>query len=61
MDDILNKPNLKIESEYIYIPLKFWFCNEINNPLPIIALQYSEIYLDIKIFLRPNTFTNSFY
>jgi len=44
-----NKPNIKIESEYIYIPLKFWFCNEICKALPIIALQYSTIYIDVKI------------
>jgi hypothetical protein len=48
LDDIFNKPNLKIDSEVIYIPLKFWFCNESNKPLPLIAMQYSEIYIDIK-------------
>lgn len=48
LDSILNKPNLKIESEYIYIPLKFWFCLDNEKPLPIIALQNSEIYIDIK-------------
>jgi hypothetical protein len=47
-DDNMNKPNLKIESEKIYIPLKFWFCKYNNNPLPIIALQNSNIYIDIK-------------
>ena len=26
LDDVCNKPNLKIDSETIYIPLKFWFC-----------------------------------
>jgi hypothetical protein len=48
LDDILNRPNLKINSELVYIPFKFWFCNEINKPLPLIALQYSEIYIDVK-------------
>ena len=48
MDDNLNKPNLKIESEFIYVPLKFHFCNDINKPLPLIALQNSEIFVDIK-------------
>ena len=42
------KPNLKIDSELVYIPLKFWFCNEPYKPLPIIALQYTDIYIDIK-------------
>jgi hypothetical protein len=48
LDDNFNKPNLKIDSEYIYIPLKYWFCNDNIHPLPIIALQYSDIYIDIK-------------
>jgi hypothetical protein len=47
MDDYINKPNLKIDSESIYIPLKFWFCNDIKKPLPIIALQNTEIYIDV--------------
>ena len=46
LDDNLNKPKLKINSEYIYVPLKFWFCDTIK-PLPIIALQYSDIYIDV--------------
>lgn len=49
LDDILNKPNLKIDSEVIYIPLKFWFCTDPKKPLPIIALQNSDIYIDIKL------------
>ena len=48
MNDYLNRPNLKIKSEYIYIPLKFWFCNNIEQPLPVIAMQNTEIYIDIK-------------
>lgn len=48
LDDVLNKPNLKIESENIYIPLKFWFCKQNDKPLPLIALQNSEIYIDVK-------------
>jgi hypothetical protein len=47
-DDIMNKPNLKIDSENIYIPFKFWFCNDIKKPLPVIAMQYTDIYIDVK-------------
>jgi hypothetical protein len=47
-DDIMNKPNLKIDSEDIYIPLKFWFCNDVKKPLPVIAMQYTDIYIDVK-------------
>lgn len=49
LDEILNKPNLKIEPDIIYVPLQFWFCKEIYNPLPVIALQYSDIYIEIKL------------
>jgi hypothetical protein len=48
-DDVINKPNLKIDSEIIYVPLKFFFCSDTKKPLPIIALQNSEIYIDIKL------------
>jgi hypothetical protein len=47
MDDGFNKPNLKINSEYIYIPFKFWFCQNNDKPLPLISMQYSEIYIDV--------------
>ena len=49
LDDIINSPNLKIDSEIIYVPLKFTFCTDTNKPLPVIALQHSEIYIDIKL------------
>lgn len=48
LDDYLNLPNLKIKPEYIYIPLNFWFCNDIEAPLPIISMQNTEIYVDVK-------------
>lgn len=49
LDDILNKPNLKIDSESIYVPLKFWFCTDLTKPLPVIALQDSDIYIDVTL------------
>jgi len=48
LDSVFNQPNLKIESETIYIPLKFWFTMTNEKPLPLIALQYSDIYIDVK-------------
>jgi hypothetical protein len=47
LDDAFNRPNLKVNPEYIYVPLKFWFCQDTYDPLPMIALQYSEIYIDV--------------
>ena len=32
----------------LFIPLRFWFCKYSNTPLPLLALQYEEIYLNIK-------------
>ena len=32
----------------LLIPLQFWFCKYTNVPLPILALQYEEIYLVVK-------------
>lgn len=48
MDDVINKPSLKINSEVIYVPLRFFFCTDSKKPLPVIALENSEIYVDIK-------------
>lgn len=48
LDDIFNRPNLKIDAESVYIPLSFWFCNNEYKPLPILAMQNSNIYVDIK-------------
>lgn len=35
----------------VYIPLQFWFCRHLSNALPLVALQYHDVDLDIK--LRP--------
>ena len=32
----------------LYIPLQFWFCRNVGLALPLIALQYHEVELDIK-------------
>ena len=37
------------KSSNYYIPLKFWFCQNIGSALPIIALQNTDIKLDIKL------------
>lgn len=35
----------------VYIPLQFWFCRNIGLSLPLIALQYHEV--KINIYFRP--------
>lgn len=32
----------------VYIPLNFWFCRHVGLALPLVALQYHEVELDIK-------------
>nr|QFG74350.1 MAG: major capsid protein [Megaviridae environmental sample] len=42
-------PTTKIDSYYLYIPLRFWFCNDIRKSLPLIALEYSDVEVEIKL------------
>ena len=37
------------EGRILYVPLNFWFCRNIGLALPIIALQYSEVKIHIKL------------
>ena len=41
----------------VYIPLEFWFCRNIGLALPLIALQYHEVKINIEI----ETFDNCTY
>ena len=49
LDDTLIKPSDKIDSTHIYVPLKFWFCNSLKKALPLIALQYHDVEIEVKI------------
>lgn len=40
--------NALIEQKF-YVPLKFWFCNNIGSALPLISLQYHSIKLIFKL------------
>ena len=48
-DGVMNRPSTHIESQTIYIPLKFWFTQNINKALPLIALQHHKVEIEIKI------------
>ena len=39
--------NSQTESLKLIVPIPFWFCKEIHNALPIIAMQYSEIRINV--------------
>jgi Large eukaryotic DNA virus major capsid protein/Major capsid protein N-terminus len=36
-------------SEILYIPLQFWFCRNIGLSLPLIALQYHEVRINLEM------------
>lgn len=33
----------------LYIPLDFWFCKDISQSLPLVALQHQDVFVNIKI------------
>lgn len=37
-----------VKSEVLYIPLQFWFCRNAGLALPLIALQYHEVKINIE-------------
>lgn len=49
LDDTLITPSEEINETYLYIPLKFWFCNSLEKALPIISLQYHDIEIEVKV------------
>jgi hypothetical protein len=41
--------NLNKETSYeVYVPLEFWFCRNVGLALPLIALQYHEVKINIE-------------
>lgn len=42
-------PKTKVEKQYVYIPLKFFFNIDISKSLPVYALHYHEIEIEIKL------------
>lgn len=44
-------PEPSIRGRRLYIPLNTWFCNNSKQPFPMVASQYSELFIDIT--LRP--------
>ena len=46
-------PNFAVDSalgeQTLYVPLRFWFCTNPGLALPLIALQYHEIKINIEL------------
>ena len=47
LSDNINDQNLAILAYKLYIPLSFWFCTDVGSSVPLIALQYNRMYIDI--------------
>jgi hypothetical protein len=51
LDKLLNR-NYNLEktsvAQTVYIPLQFWFCRNIGLALPLIALQYHDVELEVN-------------
>uniref|UniRef100_A0A6C0J7B0 Major capsid protein N-terminal domain-containing protein n=1 Tax=viral metagenome TaxID=1070528 RepID=A0A6C0J7B0_9ZZZZ len=61
--DTLNstKKCLLYKKKRLYIPLLFWFCTNPGLALPLISLQYSEVYINFEFNELNNLFTLSQY
>ena len=46
-----------IPSRRLYIPLPFWFCRNPGLAIPLIALQYNELYINIEFNQLNDLFT----
>ena len=47
-----------IKGRKIYVPLQFWFCRNIGLSLPLIALQYHEVKINIQFQTLANLWIN---
>ena len=61
--DTLNsdKKCLLYKKKRLYVPLLFWFCTNPGLALPLISLQYSEVYINFEFNELNNLFTLSQY
>ena len=47
------------QSYHIHIPLEFWFCRNVGLALPLIALQYHEVKINIEFETQSNLIDTS--
>ena len=48
-----------VPSVILYIPLQFWFCRNPALALPLIALQYHDVTIDVKFNAKANCYWQS--
>ncbi len=46
LSDDINTQTIAINARRLYIPLMFWYCRNSGQSIPLIALQYNELYID---------------
>jgi len=64
--DVLGRPtglqevsvNTAVTGRKLYVPLQFWFCRNVGLALPLIALQYHEVKIDIEFESQANLVVN---
>ena len=48
-----------VETTTLYVPLQFWFCRNPGLALPLIALQYHEVKINLEFRPKEETFVTS--
>ena len=54
-----NSATGELSGKTLYIPLEFWFCRNVGLALPLIALQYHEVKLNIQFETGDNCHGNT--
>ena len=47
LSDDINEQDLAILAYKLYIPFSFWFCQNSGSSIPLVALQYNEMFIDV--------------
>ena len=46
LQDDITTQTIAINARRLYIPLMFWYCRNSGQAIPLVALQYNELYID---------------
>ena len=46
---MITAANVVNQTTTVYVPLQFWFCRNVGLALPLIALQYHEVKINIEL------------
>jgi len=59
-DGVVESTVLSADKKYeVYVPLEFWFCRNVGLALPLIALQYHEVKININYASKADIVVNS--